>query len=273
LDIQIPQSVLPKWKKLMAAVQTTSSAVVCYSGGVDSSFLSWAVHSVLGDKMIAVTISSIADPPEMLARSQNFATTVGFRQLILPLDLLNNPGFRTNPPDRCYHCKKQILTTIWDYARSNGYRSVYDGQNADDLHDYRPGWTAVEETGTISPLLAAGFTKPEIRSIAKENGLNVWDMPSTPCLATRIPYHEEITAEALRRISQAESFLHSKGFDIVRVRSSQQEARIEVEIRRFSELLAFRGELVDTLKRLGFTRVTLDMQGFRSGSMNEGILP
>jgi uncharacterized protein len=239
---------------------------------VDSGFLSWVVYHFLGDRMVSMTIQSPADPPEMLHDSKNFAHSVGFRQEILQLNLLENPGFRSNPPDRCYHCKKQILTTVWNFARKNGFSVVFDGQNVDDLGDYRPGRKAVLETGTISPLLEAGFTKADIRLFSRENSLDIWDMPSTPCLATRIPYGQEITAEALQRISQAETFLHGQGFRIVRVRSCGSEVRIEIPVEQFNQLLSIRKELIDEFRRLGYTRVALDIQGFRSGSMNEGII-
>lgn len=271
MKITIPARLDHQWTKLDQILQSSGSAAICYSGGVDSSFLSWAAYTLLDHNMVAVTIQSPADPPDASYYASLFAEEIGFRQVIIPLNLLENPGFRSNPIDRCYHCKKQILATVWEFARQEGIATVMDGQNIDDLQDYRPGRKAVQESGTISPLIEAGFTKADIRDFAKANHLSIWDRPASPCLATRIPYGQGITPKSLAMIGQAEEFLHQNGYPISRVRMNGNEARIEVPLDRMDQLFLIRTSLVIELTRLGFSRITLDLNGYRSGNLYEGI--
>lgn len=267
----ISPSLKLKWELLLDELAFLGSAVIAYSGGVDSSFLAYASAQVLGEKMVAVTIVSTVEPPDMLKSAANFAVQHGFKHKIISNNPLENPNFRANPADRCYHCKTIILHDLWDYAREHHYQVVLEGQNADDLSDYRPGRKAVTETGTLSPLAHNGLTKADIRSLAKAFDLTIWDKPSSPCLASRIPYGTEITEKVLEQIAQAENYLHDKGFKIVRVRYHHDLARIEVEPGQIAKLLDIRDDLVNYFNQIGFQYVALDLQGYRLGSLNEGL--
>jgi pyridinium-3,5-biscarboxylic acid mononucleotide sulfurtransferase len=260
-----------KWQSLIHELQQYKSVAIAYSGGVDSSFLAYMTSLVLGEKMVAITIQSTVDPAGQVEIAANFAKTMGFRQAIIPYEQLQNPLFRTNPVDRCYHCKTAILKTIWDYARKNNFQTVLEGQNADDLGDYRPGRKAVVETGTFSPLANNGLTKSDIRWISKVLELSIWDQPSSPCLASRFPYGVTITEKGLDQISRGESFLHEQGFKAVRVRFHGDLARIEVMPDQVQQLVGMRDEVVKHFKQIGFLYVSLDLQGYRQGSLNEGL--
>lgn len=267
----VSASLILKWKSLLGELAVLPSAVIAYSGGVDSSFLAYAASLVLGERMVAVTIVSRLDPPNMLKAAADFAEEHEFKHETISNDPLQDPDFRANLIDRCYYCKTDILHGLWNYAREQHYGVVLEGQNADDQTDYRPGRKAVEETGTLSPLAKNGLIKAEIRLLAKVFGLSIWDQPSSPCLATRIPYGTVITAEALDQIARAENYLHEKGFEILRVRYLHELARIEVEPDQFEKLLDIREDLVNYFKQIGFLYVALDLQGYRLGSMNEGL--
>ena len=267
----ISPSLKLKWESLLDEVASLGSAVIAYSGGVDSSFLAYAAANTLGDKMVAVTIVSTVEPPDMLKSAADFAVQHGFKHEMIYHDPLQNPSFRANPADRCYHCKTIILHDLWEYARAHHYQVVLEGQNADDRSDYRPGRKAVIETGTLSPLAHNWLTKAEIRSLAKAFGLSIWDKPSSPCLASRIPYGTEITEKALSQIGTAEKYLHEKGFMVARVRYHHDLARIEVEPGQITKLLEIREDLVNYFKQIGFQYVALDLQGYRLGSLNEGL--
>ena len=269
--VGISASLILKWKSLTEYLAALPSAVIAYSGGVDSSFLAYAASQVLGEKMVAITIVSPVEPPDMLKTASDFAAQHGFKHETILHNPLQNPNFRANPANRCYHCKTIILHDLWDYAREHQYGVVLEGQNADDQSDYRPGRKAVAETGTLSPLAENGLTKAEIRRLAKAFGLSIWDQPSSPCLASRIPYGTVITENALDQIARAENYLHEKGFKIVRVRYHNDLARIEVEPGQIMTLLGLREDVVNYFKQIGFLYVALDLQGYRLGSMNEGL--
>ncbi len=269
--VGISASLILKWKSLTEYLAALPSAVIAYSGGVDSSFLAYAASQVLGEKMVAITIVSPVEPSDILKAAVDFAAQHGFKHETISHDPLQNPNFRANPADRCYHCKTIILHDLWDYARKHQYGVVLEGQNADDQSDYRPGRKAVAETGTRSPLAENGLTKAEIRSLAKAFGLSIWDQPSSPCLASRIPYGTPITENALDQIARAENYLHERGFKVVRVRYHHDLARIEVDPGQIATLLDLREDVVNYFKQIGFLYVTLDLQGYRLGSMNEGL--
>jgi uncharacterized protein len=267
----ISTSLQNKWSALINELAAYQSAVVAFSGGVDSSFLAYATAQMLGDQMVAVTVVSLVEPPETLKAAADFVFQHGFPHVTIDYDPLQNPDFRSNPARRCYYCKTDILSILWEYAREHAYQVVLEGQNADDRNDYRPGSKAIEETGTISPLASNGLTKTEIRWLAKALGLTIWDQPSSPCLASRIPYNTIITIEALSQIAQAEHFLHQKGFGVVRVRYHDELARIEVSPDQIPLLLELREVIVSHFKQIGFIFIALDLQGYRLGSMNEGL--
>jgi pyridinium-3,5-biscarboxylic acid mononucleotide sulfurtransferase len=260
-----------KWDALIHELAAYHSAVVAYSGGVDSSFLAYTAAQVLGDRMVAVTLDSTIEAPDALKAASEFAVQHGFNHIAIPYDPLQNADFRSNPADRCYYCKTNILNELWNYARQFNFQVVLDGQNDDDRHDYRPGNKAIEETGTLSPLARHGLTKVEIRQLAKALGLSIWNKPSSPCLATRIPYGMPIAERALSQIAQAEQYLHQKGFKRVRVRYHNDLARVEIDLNQMQKLLDLREEIVGYFKQIGFIYIALDLQGYRLGSLNEGL--
>lgn len=244
------------------------SVIIGFSGGVDSSLVAWVAHSVLGEQMLAVTVQSPVESPEETQLAIDLARLGGFRHLVVPMDDLADPVFSANPPDRCFHCKLRRFRALQVLAREQGIAWLADGTNADDAGDYRPGLRALQEVGVRSPLAEAGFSKPEIRILARALGLPNWNKPAAPCLATRFPYDTRLTREEIERVGKAEAFLHSLGFASVRVRVHQDLARIEADPGDFTALLAQREQVTSLLLRLGYLYVALDLFGYRTGSMN-----
>jgi len=257
---------------LRKIVRGLGSALVAFSGGVDSTFLLWVARQELGGRVWAVTASSPVDPQREVEEAGAIARKLGVKHLVVPFDPLALPEYRANSPERCYYCKKLLYAKFWELAQEKGIAWVIDGENQDDEGDYRPGRCAGRELGVRSPLQETGLTKEEIRRLSREAGLPTWNKPAAACLASRIPYGEEITREKLHMIERAEEFLRSLGCRLVRVRSHERLARIEGGQEEFSLLLQFRQEVVDFLNKLGFLYVTLDLAGYRTGSMNE-MLP
>lgn len=261
-----------KLDSLREYLKARGSVAVAFSGGVDSSFLLKVAHDLLGDGAVAVTVGACVVPGRELDGAASFCAGEGIRQLSLTADLLAVPEFRANPKDRCYICKKRLFGQIVALARQNGITTVCEGSNADDCGDYRPGMKAIAELGVESPLLACGLHKDEIRTLSKELGLPTWDKPSLACLASRFPYGEEITEAGLGMVGGAEQLLHDMGFAQVRVRiHGGTLARIELEGRDMEAAFAKRGLILEGLRKLGFSYVALDLQGYRTGSMNEVI--
>lgn len=248
--------------------------IVAFSGGVDSTFLLKIAHDILGDNVIAITARSLTFPERELKEAIRFCQQQDIKQRMVDSEELDNPEFVKNPLERCYLCKKQLIGKILTIAKEMGVPYVVDGSNADDLSDYRPGRQALIELGICSPLLKVGLTKQEIRLLSKEAGLSTWDKPSFACLASRIPYGEEITREKLKRIDQAEQYLIDLGFKQVRVRCHGDVARIEVPAEENARIVApvIAKEIYRSFAKFGFQYTTLDLQGYRSGSMNEGII-
>jgi uncharacterized protein len=247
------------------------SVVVGFSGGVDSTFLVSVAREVLGDKAMAVTASSSTFPQREMREAVEFAKGIGIKHEIIKSEELEIDGFSKNPKNRCYYCKKELFSKLLDIAREGGYCFVADGANTDDTGDYRPGMMAARELGVRSPLLEAGLSKKDIRVLSKEMGLPTWDKPSFACLSSRVPYGQEITAHKLAMIDEAEQFLIDLGFRQVRVRHHGDIARIEVEQGEIARLLPkdVRDSVCSRLKKIGFKYVTLDLDGYRTGSMNE----
>lgn len=262
-----------KYKKLKDHLASLGSLAVGFSGGVDSAFLLAAAREALGDSVIAVTARSHFVPESDLDEAIAFCKERGIRHFIIDLDPLANDTVRSNPADRCYHCKKIEFGAIIDKAREESIAFVADGSNIDDKSDYRPGAKAMEELGIVSPLQEAGLTKAEIRELSKDMGLPTWKKPSAACLASRIPYGEELTREKLARIDAAESYIRSLGFTNLRVRSHGNLARIELAPAETGRMADenLRRAVSDKLKALGFTYVTVDLEGYRMGSLNKEL--
>jgi len=261
-----------KLKILRKRLLGLKSAVVAFSGGVDSSFLLKAIKDVLSkDNVLAVTAVSDTYTSSELAQAKKFAKALGVRHKIIYTDELKDRNFTKNPVDRCYYCKKELFGKLKDISMEKGLGFVIDASNLDDKKDYRPGSMAKKELGVKSPLQEAGMTKKDIRRFSKRLGLKTWDLPSMACLASRVPYEEEINKKILRKIEKAEYFIKRLDIKQVRVRYHKDIARIEVEkkdIKRFLDR-KFCDKIIQHLKRLGFMYVVLDLEGYRTGSLNE----
>ena len=262
-----------KLDALKEYIRDLGSLAVGFSAGVDSTFLLAVAHEILGDKAIAVTTVHAAIPDRELSEAEDFCKEHGIRHFIYKFDPFQIEGFRKNSPDRCYHCKYGIFTGIKEIADEKGIEFLAEGSNIDDLGDYRPGLKAVEELGVKSPLRAAGLYKAEIREISKAMGLPTWSKPAYACLASRFVYGEEITEEKLRMIDRAEQFLIELGFYEERVRMHGNLARIEVPAKDITRLAEdeIREAVYKRFKEIGFLYVTLDMHGYKTGSMNATI--
>ena len=260
-----------KLERLRAALRKLGSAAVAFSSGVDSTFLLRVAHEELGENVVAVTARSHSFPKRELDEAAAFCAREGVRHEIIDSEELDIPGFAENPPDRCYHCKKAIFGKLVAFAQANGLAAVLEGSNMDDDGDYRPGRRAIRELGVLSPLHDAGLTKAEIRALSKRMGLPTADKPSFACLASRFPYGERITAAGLERVERAEQWLMDAGLGLVqlRVRSHGDMARIEVPPDDIPRLAAHAAEISASFKRFGFAYATLDLQGYRTGSLNE----
>lgn len=262
-----------KYALLKDNLAELGSAVIAFSGGVDSTFLLLTARDVLGaDKIVALTATSPTYPSHEFNESVRLAKQLGVNQVVVDSNELEIPGFADNPPQRCYHCKKELFDICLGKAKDLGYREVLDGSNLDDLDDYRPGRQAATELKVRSPLLEAGLTKDDIRELSRENGLPTADKQPFACLASRFPYGTRITAERLQQIDRCESFMREKGFHTFRVRYHGETARIEVALDEIPRIIDdnMRNELLSEFKAAGFTYIALDLQGYRTGSMNEG---
>lgn len=250
------------------------SALVAFSGGVDSSFLLRVAVDVLGPRCIALTTVSTTTPADDLADARTLAAQLGVEHVVVDTDELAIPGYAANPVNRCYFCKDNLFTLCDAEAARRNLAVVLDGANLDDLGDHRPGLTAAAERNVRHLLVESGLTKAEIRQASHDLGLVTWDRPSSPCLSSRFPYGTEITAERLGRVAAGERLLRELGFPELRLRFHDAVARIEIPTAAFPRLLdpTLRDQVVDGLRGLGFVHVALDLRGFRSGSLNEGLV-
>lgn len=263
-----------KYQGLNKLLQTYGSVAVAYSGGVDSTFLLKTCVDALGsDNVLACIGTSPSLAQHQLSQAREMAKLIGVDLVELPLDELDDPSYQINKGDRCFHCKSHQFRTIRDYASEHGIQHTLCGSNFDDKDDYRPGNMAVKALGIESPLMDAELTKADIRALSRELGLPTADVPASPCLASRVAYGETITEDKLNQVEQAEAVLRSLGFVEFRVRHHGRIARIEVPLSDIEKIIAapVRQQIVEKIKALGFQYISLDLQGFRSGSLNETL--
>jgi pyridinium-3,5-biscarboxylic acid mononucleotide sulfurtransferase len=260
-----------KLDKLEALFSQMEQALIAYSGGVDSTLVAKIAYDVLGEKALAVTAASPSLLPEELEDAKIQALTIGIRHQVIETHEMENPNYTSNPVNRCYFCKSELHDTLKPLALQLGYPYVVDGVNADDLHDYRPGIQAAAERGAFSPLAEVGVSKLEVRQLSKQLGLPWWDKPAQPCLSSRFPYGEEITVAKLQRVGRAEVYLHKLGWQNLRVRSEGDTARIELPPEHIKDFVQNTDLqlVVSDFQKLGFMYVTLDLEGYRSGKLNQ----
>ncbi len=262
-----------KYGRLKRIIVKAGSAVVAFSGGVDSTFLLKVCVDLLGDRALAVTARSETFPARELEEAKDLAGQIGGKHIIIDSKELEVPGFSDNPPHRCFLCKTELFSKIKEIAGQHGIDWLFDGSNADDAGDFRPGRAAAHQLGIRSPLEEAGLSKKEIRNLSKMLNLLTWDKPSFACLSSRFPYYTKITKPALRQVENAETYLWKLGMRVFRVRHHDAIARIELGKKEMGLLwkCGLRDQIVRHLKSLGYKYVTLDLEGYRTGSMNEAL--
>ncbi|HAJ60674.1 MAG TPA: ATP-dependent sacrificial sulfur transferase LarE [Cyanobacteria bacterium UBA8543] len=260
-----------KLKQLKTIFAEMERALIAYSGGIDSTLVAKIACDVLGDRSLAITAVSPSLLPEELEDARIQAAAIGITHEVIETHEMDNPNYTSNPVNRCYFCKSELHDTLKPLALQRGYPYVVDGVNADDLGDYRPGIQAAKERGARSPLAEVGVTKAEVRELSKYLGLPWWDKPAQPCLSSRFPYGEEITVKKLQRVGRAEIYLRKLGLKNLRVRSVDDTARIELPPEQIKEFILTTDlpSIVSAFQEFGFMYVTLDLEGFRSGKLNQ----
>jgi len=265
---------LEKLTQLTALFQTMEQALIAYSGGIDSTLVAKVAYDTLGDRALAITAESPSLLPEDLDDAATQAQAIGIRHEVVATHEMDNPDYTSNPINRCYFCKSELHDTLKPMAIDRGFAYVVDGVNADDLRDYRPGIQAAKERGARSPLAELGITKFEVREMSRHLDLPWWDKPAQPCLSSRFPYGEMITVEKLQRVGRSELYLRKLGWKNLRVRSDGDTARIEVMPDQIQEFILTTDLPVLTaqLKQFGFLYIMLDLEGYRSGKLNDVVL-
>jgi pyridinium-3,5-biscarboxylic acid mononucleotide sulfurtransferase len=265
----VKTSTQEKFEKLQKTIKKLKRVAIAYSGGVDSTFLIKIAYDVLGENAFAVTAVSPTYTKQELIQAQHSAQKIGIHHIIIKTKETESKHFIKNPTNRCYFCKKELFTKIQKLAQENDIKHILDGSNIDDNLDYRPGQKALREMHILSPLRDVGLTKQEIRDLLKKTGLKGWNTPANACLASRFPYGVQITKQRLKQVEQAESYLTKIGIKNVRVRYHYEIARIEVEKKEFKKIITNAEKITKRFKQLGFKYITLDIQGYRMGSLNE----
>ena len=264
-----------KAKKIKSLILEMDSALVAFSGGVDSTLVLALAHDVLGEKALAVTAQSASVPDREMKASHQLAKEIGVKHLVVKTEEMSNPNYRANPANRCYHCKTELYSSLKKVAQQENILNILNGTNTDDLGDYRPGLDSAREQGVRSPLVEAGFNKQEVRELSRMMELSIWNKPAMACLSSRIPYGQPVTLEKLAMIEQAEDLLLSLGFTQVRVRHLGTLARIELdknEMPRYQNDKSVQKAVEEKLRALGFNSVVLDPEGYRMGSLNSALL-
>ena len=267
---QLEAPLRDKYDRLVRRIEAANSALVAYSGGVDSALVAFLAHQTLGSRSLAVTADSPAVPRGQLAAARNFARSVGMRHEVICTDELEDPGYRNNAANRCFFCKTELYGKITTMARRRGMEIVWDGTNADDGVDFRPGMAAAEQHGVVSPLLDAGLAKSDVRAVSRVAGLSTWDRPAAACLSSRVAYGLEVTPQVLQGIEAGEEALRALGFRQFRVRHHGKLVRIEIDPAELDSALEpqMARRFVEIFRDLGYEFVTLDLEGYRSGSLN-----
>jgi uncharacterized protein len=262
-----------KEQLLRRRLQSLESVIVAFSGGVDSAYVAFVAHEVLGNKALAVTADSPSYPATHKAEAVKFVEQFGLQHLFINTDEVADPNYRQNPANRCYYCKTELYTKLQSLAQEQGFAAICDGVNVDDLGDFRPGRQAAKEASVISPLVECGITKAEVRELSRRAGLPTWDKPASACLSSRIPYGMEVTVDKLKVIERGEDVLRALGFKVFRVRHHGDIVRLEFGQEELPRALTMdmAERLTQEFKALGFKYVTLDLEGYRTGALNEAL--